>query len=344
MLQMFKDFGSEKAYKEFQASIVKNPYYDLMERNWNGEKLSLTDLGSDLTGREEAFMSQWAEKIPGIGIGVKASSRAYSGFLNKLRVDEFTSLIKTAKDEGLLKYTLDNGVKIYDKESKKFLSDAVHFINTATGRGKFRGILGGAAGKEGEQHVIESGAKLLNTFFFSPRLMISRINLLNPAFYLTLHPIVRREALRSLFTFTGTTLSVLTLMKQAGVDIETDPRSSDFLKIKVGNTRMDIMGGFSQYIVAAARLISGKTISSQTGEEFTLGEGYKPLTRADIGLRFIASKENPVMSFVTEMFTGQTSLGQKVKVGPEILNRLIPMTIQDIYDIQKDSGWAKTPL
>ena len=38
--------------------------------------------------------------------------------------------------------------------------------------------------------------------------------------------------------------------------VELDPRSSDFMKIKLGNTRVDPWGGMQQQIVLSSRLIA----------------------------------------------------------------------------------------
>jgi hypothetical protein len=73
-------------------------------------------------------------------------------------------------------------------------------------------------------------------------------------------------------------MSVVYLLAQlAGFDIEWDPRSSDFGKIKIGNTRIDPLGGFSQVIVFLSRVLDGKTktgsgvIAPNRGENIPYG-------------------------------------------------------------------------
>lgn len=302
---MFKPFFSENAYQTLMQSIKAKPGYQLMLDS----KLAMTDLGS-MTSREEIFMSNLAEKIPGVGRVVRASSRAYTGFLNKLRADVFEDIV-------------EKGAKLGIKDPK-FLKDAARFVNTATGRGG----LG----------VLEAAAVPLNAALFSPRLMMSRLQLINPAFYVNLQPQVRKEALKSLFTFAGAASTVAGIAAANGAKVGIDPRNADFMKLKYGNTRYDILGGFQQPIRLAAQLLSGEIVSSTTGKTLTLGEGYKPITRFGIMTRFLEYKEAPLVSFATALLRGQTSLGEKVDVPTEIANRFTPMVIQDMKDLYDEEG------
>lgn len=305
--KMFKPFFSEKAFKAIQEDIVRRPTFELMDRS----RLALTKMGEMLTQREEPFMSMWAEKIPGVGPIVRASGRAYIGFLNKLRADVFDDLVKKATALGL------------DPKRNMDLTRAIaKFVNAGTGRGSLGGLERAAVG--------------LNTFFFSPRLMASRLSLLNPVFYIRQPPFVRKEALKSLFTFASTVLTILGLAKLAGIKVGADPRSADFGKMIIGNTRIDILGGFQQYLRMAGQLISGEYVSSTTGKIVTLGEGYRPLTRADIVRRQIESKFSPIMSFANSLLKGKTFAGKDISVPKEVGLRFVPMVIQDAYDIMED--------
>lgn len=306
---MFSAFVDKKAYQNIQDAIISHPDYQLARDS----RLALTDMDVMLGNREERFMSSWAEKIPVIGEGVKASGRAYIGFLNKLRFDVFADLVNKADLLGL------------DPRKNRDLTKGISdFINNATGRGTLPGGLA-------------KSAVTLNSIFFSPRLMFSRLNLLNPIFYVKQEPFVRKEALSSLFTFVGVGLSVLTLAKLAGADVGSEPRSSDFGKIKVGNTRFDVWGGFQPLVRAASQIVTGKYISSTTGKEMTLGEGYKPMTRADIVQRFLEGKLAPIPSFVMTILKQQDQAGKPVDVPKEIRERLIPMIMQDLYDLSQEN-------
>lgn len=307
---MFKQFGSEKAHRAVMDEITSRPTYRQMRK----AGLSLTGTGKVLTEREEAFMSEWAERIPVIGRGIRASNRAYTGFLNKLRADTFDSLYKNAREAGI-DFT----------QNPKALKDLGKFLNAATGRGDL--------GK------LNAAAPLLNGVFFSPRLMASRLQMLNPMFYARLDPMVRKEAIKSVMAFGAIATTVLGLAAMGGAEVETDPRSSDFAKIKVGKTRYDILGGYQQYIKLGAQLATGETKNATSGVVTDLTAGkYGQQTRLSVLGKFLMSKESPIASFVTDMLEGKDQLGRPITLTDEVIQRVTPLLFQDTYDAYMEYG------
>jgi len=304
--KQFSWFASDKAYQATMEEITRRPTFKLMRG-----RVAFTDMGQKMQFREERYMSNWAEKIPLIGIGVRATERAYVGFANKMRADMFDRLFTDAERLGL-----------NPAENPEMLKGIAEFVNTATGRGS----LG----------AVEPAARILNAVFFSPKLMASRLKLLNPLYYINADPFVRKEAVKSLLTFAGTAGTILTAAKLAGLEVGADPRSADFGKIKIGKTRIDIGGGFQQYLRVAGQLISGEYVSSTTGRRKELGEGYKPTTRLDILQRQVESKEAPVFSLITTLLRGQDFQGKPVSVPEEVAKRFVPMIAADIYEIAQE--------
>lgn len=302
---MVKAFGSERVYQTIHTDIRARPTYPMMME----AKLALTDLGHDLGSREEQFASNIAEKIPVAGHGVRASGRAYTGFLDKTRADVFDHLIGQAEQQGL------------NVQDPQFLKSLGTYINSATGRGD----LG---------HFQEAG-KVLNTFLFSPRLLASRLNFLNPSYYARLDPFARKEALRSAVQLAGTLSTLLALASRVpGVQVITDPRNPDWGKIRLGNTRIDIAGGFQQPLRLLAELATGVAISSTTGKKLNLtAGGFGQPNRLDLFLRFFEGKESPIASFVTDYMRNSNQVGTKFKWTPEVSQRLIPLLAQDSYDL-----------
>jgi hypothetical protein len=304
---MFKALGSERAYNAIMDDIASRPSYELMQRGG----LSLTDLGS-LSQREEQFISSYAEKIPGAGIGVRASGRAYTSFLNKMRADMFDHLTESATREGI------------NTEDDQFLKSLSTFINSATGRGDL--------GK------LQNSAVILNSVFFSPRLLASRINFLNPMYYAKLDPFARKEALKGVRNLIGTVGAFLMLAKMAGADVNPDPRNADWAKIKIGNTRIDLLGGFQQPVRLIAQVASGKVISSTTGDVLSLGPGFGSLNRQDIIKRFFEGKLAPTPSMVNDWMKGSDFQGQPFNVKRELIQHTVPLMLQDAFDLYKDRG------
>ena len=248
--EMFKYAFSPKAYDGLMDDIAKRPNYNLMRDS----KLALTDLGGDLLKREEEFMSNLAEKIPLFGRVAKGSNRAYSGFLNKMRADVFDDLINKAGKQGL--------------DVRALSDDIASYVNAATGRGSL--------GK------FEKAAPFLNATLFSPRLIASRVQLVGKVFSRNTSSFVRKEALKDWAGFLGMGSTVLGLAKLGGAEVGLDPRSSDFGKIKFGDTRYDIWGGFQQYSVLMSRILTGEMVNSLPVVELTIS----PVSILDINTEY----------------------------------------------------------
>jgi|ETN02SMinimDraft_2_1059926.scaffolds.fasta_scaffold05453_2 hypothetical protein len=330
--QSFMQVFSPTNFKHWLDDLPNHPNYNQMR----AAKLYIADpdsLARGLSGREEAFMSRIAERFPKsdipilkypvnffgtiynvtAGAGVRASERAFVSFLNKLRVDVFTKLVTNFSKE--------------KKLSVDELKSLGNFVNTATGRGN----LG----------AFERSAQALNTIFFSPRLIAARFNMLNPVWYARQSPKVRLEAIKTMATFIGTGATILALINAAGRDkndVEIDPRSTDFGKIRVGNMRWDIWGGFQQWVRMFAQVASRKKKKTGSGEIIELtGKGFTDSPLNIIG-RFARYKLAPVPSLIFELIDGQTIFGEDVKLKTEVAENTIPLYFQDLIDAMNEEG------
>lgn len=311
-IEMFKQSVSQKRFDNWFLELKDSERYSLMEKSG----LAITDPHDyRLEAKEEQFMNNLAERIPFIGKLIKGSERAYVGYLNKMRVDIFNRFTDEYESHGR---TIHNDPELYKGLAK--------YINAITGRGNL-----------GEKY--EAAAPILNTFLFSPRLIASRLNLLNPYFYYKLPKPVRVEAIKSMAKFIGLGLTVLTLASLGGADTEKDPRSSDFGKIKSGNTRWDIWGGFQQYVRLFTQLLTGQRKSTRTGVIQSLdGTGTFGESRADLLGRFVRGKLAPVPSAAWDFISGRTQSGAKTEVLKEASDRLLPLVFSDLKDAIDDKG------
>lgn len=311
--QQLKYFASEDAFKQGMAEISARPSYQAMLDS----KLAVTGT-EGLDKSEEQFMSNLAEKIPGVGRGIAASDRAYTGYLTQLRADVFDKTLASYEAAG-------------KPLSAQAQADVAKFINTATGRGDL--------GKYLEQH-----SQSLSTALFSPRLWKSRLDLLNPIYYAKLSGPARNMALQTAGTFAAEASTVLGLASMVpGVSVEMDPRSSDFAKIKINNTRYDILGGLQQNIVFAAREITGQTKNATTGEITQLGQKFGGPDRLSIAGDMIQNKENPLLSAASQLLRGKDRGGNPVDPFSTVAQLLIPLPFSGAVQSANDIGSATNP-
>lgn len=298
---MVKTLRSERAYEDVMDEIASRPTFKAMQN----AKLQLSDL-EGLATREDYFMSNLAEQIPLVGRGVRASGRAYTAFLNKFRADAFDNYLRMAEKQGL------------DIDDPVLLKSISRWVNHATGRGSIKSL--------------EGAMVPLTAAFFSPRLIASRLQLLNPAFYATLDPFARRQAMQGMTQLLGGISMTLWLAKLAGAEVVIDPRSSDFGKIKLGDTRIDIAGGLQQYLVYAARMITGETVSSTTGEVRKLEGGFGKPSRADITWRFVSNKFAPVPAYAKQWAENENRDFEPFDPLRDAPSSLLPLGAQNAYE------------
>lgn len=323
---MFKYALSQKKYDMLDEAIKTHPNYALADE----AGLSLTVAGGKLGPAEDAFRSHLAEKLPVIGPIVRGSERAYVGFLNKLRFDTFNSLVADAEKLG------------HDLNDPAVTKGIARYINVMTGRG--------GLGK------LEPAAGALNGALFSPRLISSRLQMLTApvagiagkGMIADLPKGLRREAAKSYAAMIGAYSTAIGLASLAGYSVVDDPRSSDFGKIRDGNTRVDLGSGLIQYITAGTRALLRESTSVKSGETRELTRrGDTPL---DSDLKFIFNKLHPSLSLIIDQQRGTDAVGQPANASAElpvvgdlgvpwskaILSRISPMGLPDIYQTLKE--------
>lgn len=323
--QMFENAFSQKKFDRYFHDLRESEEWKVMEKSG----LYVADPHDHkLSAKEELFMNNLAEKIPLVGKIVKGSERAYVSYLNKMRVDLFNQGANLLAKSGK---TPENSMEDY--------KGLASWVNNSTGRG-------------GMSEKMENAAPILNSIFFSPRLISSRLNILGlsdiatggKGFYSKLPKEIRKMVATDLIDFVLFGTTVLALAKLNGADVEKDPRSSDFGKIKVGDTRYDIWGGFQQYIRFISQMATGKTKASTTGRISELsGKDRFGKTRADVAQSFFRGKLAPIPSMLWDFAQGRTATGQKTELGQELLDHFTPLIRNDIQDAWKEQG-AKSLL
>lgn len=302
---MFRALLSERGQHRVNQEILSRKNYPLYKQS----KLYLAEHGQTLSQMEEAYMSRWSDKIP----GVAASQRAYVTFLNKLRADSFDAMARTLGRSGEITPTEGNAI--------------ANFVNVATGRGN----LG----------MKENALVGLNTVFFAPRNAASRFQLIagQPMYRGTFRTrtLIAKEYGRFLI---GAGM-VYGLAKMSGAEVETDSRSSDFGKIKIGNTRRDPLAGLLQVTVLLSRLATGETKQLRTGKVSPIRGDKVPYggsNAADVMATFLRTKLSPVVGTGVNILAGTNVVGEPTTPESVAKGLLIPLSLQDIYDAMVDQG------
>lgn len=307
---MVKALGKQDAYNEVMESILERPNFKRSKLP-NGKEMKsfAEEAGLDITDlvnhREEQMYSRIAENIPGI----RASNRAYTAFGNKLRADVFDQLIAGAEKQGL-----------NPKKNLHLAKQIAQYVNIASGRGSLGSL--------------EKVAPQLAAMFFSPKLMASRVQMLNQIFnpftYRAMPAYVKKQYWKSMASVATNWMTFASLAAAAGAEVSMDPDSADFGKIKIGNTRLDPGGGFQQYLVLAHRMYSGQRTASTSGKSIEFGSRFGAPTRLQAVEDFIVNKLAPVPA------TGAAFLGATKKrpfeVADESVRMVTPIIMQDILE------------
>jgi hypothetical protein len=354
-VESLRMFHKEENETKWMSALRASDIFPILKK----AGLDLSDPHSKLAAREEMFLSNLANKIPlwgdtqrfkmggknitipGLGV-VSRSSRSYTGFLNKMRVDVFAAGYDDMASRG---FDINR-----DIESFKAWAE---LINISTGRGSL--------GK------VEQFAPYLNLIFFAPKLVVSRFSLLfglprqlgnlayealpnkilgrkkpklPPIINDNLDPLVRRMHLKNMLAFIGLASMILTLLSLTDfAEVEIDPRSSDFGKARIGNLRIDIWAGFQQIIRTIVQFITGERKSAQTGviREFNPKE-FPFSNRLDIIGGFMRNKLSPAASTAVDALTGKNAVGEPFVLENEPIENIVPLYLQDMKDIYINEG------
>jgi len=328
-------------WKSIQAAFSRRADFalhdDLMKRPNHADYvrggLETTASDGPLSHREELLRSRiasWLAKQQGVAAalprwaseGLLGSERAFRSFLNTMRADLFDYMKDSVEA---------SRPGTWSEEDAKTVA---HGANVFSGRGKLP--------------YNQSGVGW-SRIFYAPRWVWSRGQLLvgEP---LWKGDRATRVAIGKVYVRAALGLSAYTMLRHAvyamlaGDDdehepeYELDPRSSDFGKMRVGETRIDSGAGFNQLVTLAARIITGEAKRS-SGKIVPIRGDDVPYGGDDTGdviHRFLDTKLAPLPSAVMDFIRGKNVVGEKATVGKVVGDRVTPMTWRDIWDAEKE--------
>lgn len=331
---MFESLASERVAQRTKDELESRQNFKLYQQS----KLYLADFNQlAMNQQEEAFMSRWLNKIPkALGGGIiRGSQRAYVTFLNRLRADTFDAMLGS----------LQKGPEPTTEEIKAIAD----YINIATGRGDL--------GK------FQQAGEALNTVFFAPRLVASRFQILGGYPYFKASGRTKNLVLREYAKFlTGAALVYaigMALQDEEDKAVEIDPRSSDFLKLRYGDTRVDPLGGLIQATVFLSRVVSGEK-KQLSGKVVPIRDSYRLMNlfrenprkdkvrygadnTFDVGANFLRSKFSPSFGAAVDILTGETVVGEKTTPTEVGYKMVMPITFGEAKETLEAHGMPAGP-
>jgi hypothetical protein len=305
-VRMFQAF-STKQYDRITQAIAN--HIDAPIADEAGLYLA-SKAGQGLGRAEEAFLSKYAGRIP----LVKQSQQAYTTYLDSLRMDTFAKYKRVIDGQGLS-----------PEQTQRAYKAAATWVNYATGRG--------SAGQRFDR-IMDAA----NFFIFSPRYTASRFNVLNPVYYAKNAATpggraVLKQQMGELVQYAGMVAGTMKLAQAAGADVETNPNSPDFLKIRFGNYRYDTLAGLQQVMRLVYR--AGGDITNKLRGKETEGDDA-----LDIGGRFLRNKLAPPPAVFTDFIKGRTATGKQFSGGDAVVNLVAPIQWADFVEAYQKEGWG----
>jgi hypothetical protein len=296
-------------FSQYKADQISNSlrnspnglHYDL-------SKLALMDVDSHVPSQnEEVFRGRLLQWVPGLASIIRGSNRHATCFSNLMRASVFDHFLQSVPN------ATPEEMKVY-----------ANFLNVATGLGDM-GSLGNAT-------------NALSLIFFAPRLTVSRFQTPYRVYQIMrTQPRVRKAVARDMAGFVATGGTVLTLARLAGASVSGNPEDPDFGKIRIGDRRFDIWGGFQQPARLMTRIglaaVRGVTRSSEELRKLTKEQDW-----VEFSSQFVIYKSAPIITLGRELATRKTAVGEPTTV-PGILARSVTfMWMEDVWDAYKQYG------
>jgi hypothetical protein len=177
--------------------------------------------------------------------------------------------------------------------------------------------------------------KVATAAFFSPQMIASRARLLTDAttgfgrYNSRAARYARMQTYKAVRYGAGLMFAAYLAAEMAGQDpeVEWDPRSTDFGKVRAGRTTFDPWGGFQQFVRFGAQFITGKMKKVSSGRE-------QDISRLDTFTRFLRSKLAPVLEGSDPVGREtETAKGKARMLGEQAL----PLGVRDITELYEEN-------
>lgn len=306
-------------------------FIDGLYSNKGGRKL-------DIGGVEEDFPTSLPARLGEIPV-IKNIPVIKSIFSAAGRVFKASEVVY---EVGALRLRADVADKMFDmaKKTGRDLTDPLQrgsintVVNALTGRGY--------TGRTSEL------TDMTNSLFFSVKFFKSNLDFLTMhAFDPKVAATEKADALKHLLMVASSSAVILGIVQALNKDDTYnpfDPRSSDFNKIKIGNTRIGL-GAHGSIVVLIAKILSQSSRSTSTGEVYKLNERDKKgnpkfgsPTGMDVFWDFTENKFSPLAGLLADLVKQQNFDRSKPTPSSIAKNIMSPMSTQSVKEMIQDKS------
>ena len=317
-VKAIKAMFSDRTSEAIQMSMEADPAYKLAERS----NMQFEDLDGPLSKQTEDLTSKVLDKIvilnKTVGPLIKGSARHMITFGNLVKLDYFKAALKANPN--------------MNPEQQR---DVAEKISLLTGRPARIGPKGSPISGQG-----------LGVLGFAPKFAWSRLAAPGTVAAGIANPASRKFMVTEMARSATSFLVIMQLAMMMGYDIEDDPESSMFGRVKMGNTWIDMSGGiiptFQKMIIApiligrhkwtkAPEGSARKKMSRELHSRYLRSQGTM-----DPWLQWLKYKNGPTVSIPMTMWSGENVIGQKQSVGETVLRSMVPLVIQEATQIAQD--------
>ena len=294
---MWQTAKKQKVMQGLFAEMVSDPDYDLLKKS----RVALNVI-------EEEIPVDIPSRIPLLGILFRMGENAFVASSRYMRYQVAKQYLNVWRKSG--------------KElTKRELESIGRLANSQTGRG--------------ETAAKSQKPGLLNNLFWSPRNLRAHVDIL------TLHlfdrnftAFARKQAAINLLRYISGAGMILAIADWIDDDSVTwDTNSSNFGKIKIGDTRFSVGGGMEILIILASRLITREFTSSFTGKIKSIDTGkFDALGGKDLVFNFVENKLSPAAQLAVALIDQKTWKGDKLTIPQMVDDALTPLIIQNVFE------------
>ena len=209
------------------------------------------------------------------------------------------------------------------------LREWARFVNITTGRGKM------------DNAAKDKVLGQMSKFLFSARFSYSQFQYSSALIHSRNHKEVQKEILKQQIKYFSVISTALLMALAMGADVEDDPASADFLKIKIGNIRIDISGGY----ISSVRLFY-YSILSVLGNYGIIDYDERRSIRDSFNM-FINYKTAPTIYLLFDLLERKNVVGEDVTPLNFVTNYATPMAYTEIIQALNEdplTGIILTPL